>query len=321
MRVLSTVSDASKGPLPIGASLRVLAARTKPLSSIYRALGADGAKYIIKDMIKGEFDYQLQLQRPLSSFPNVRSIVDTIKEREMFVYSFLAGDLLRLGQRPLSTETRRHTLRDALQGLVDLHALGVLHNDIKPNNILIDFDDGTDAQDPPSSVRIADLEDAVIVPPGKWLRGPLCGNALWRSPESWSRYSPESSIRRVLFWYYGNTALRFLPFSPAQSTNSAQMIYAMVNEMVFRVPDSHLNAEDSWLHILFRHISYFGDEEGVNGLLEHIGEANNPRQPLEAWRYLEPDLRDLIGKMTRLDPKNRITAKEALDHPWFGDRV
>jgi serine/threonine protein kinase len=115
------------------------------------------------------------------------------------------------------------------------------------------------------------------------------------------------------------------------------MIYAMVNEMVFRVPDSQLNAEDSWRHILFRHISYFGDEEPLNGLLEHIGEGNafqqrlvdlvgtfgpeNPRQPLTTWSYLDPDLRDLIGKMTRLDPTKRITAKEALDHQWFGDRV
>lgn len=36
-------------------------------------------------------------------------------------------------------------------------------------------------------VQISDLEDTVIVPPGKWLRGPLCGNAIWRSPESWCR--------------------------------------------------------------------------------------------------------------------------------------
>ncbi|KAL3487324.1 kinase-like domain-containing protein [Aspergillus germanicus] len=299
----------SKGPLPIGALLRgdsgqiyriseVLAARTKPLPSVYRASGADRAKYIVKDMIKEEFHYQLHLQRPLSSCPNVRSVLDTITEREMFVYPFLSGDLLRLGQRPLSTETRRHILRDALQGLVDLHALHVLHNDIKPNNILIDYDEG---------------------PGGKvnWLRGPLCGNALWRSPKSWcrSRQNQASDL-----YSFGIT-----------------MIYAMVNEIVFRVPDSQLNAADSWRHILFRHISYVGDEEGVDGLLDHIGEESvfqqrlidlvgafgpeNPRQPLETWSYLDPDLRDLIGKMTRLDPTKRITAKEALEHPWFGGRV
>ncbi|KAL3450077.1 kinase-like domain-containing protein [Aspergillus insuetus] len=188
-------------------------------------------------------------------------------------------------------------------------------DDIKPNNILIDYDEALDSKVNVKSVQIAALKDAVIVPPGKWVRGPLCGNALWRSPESWR---PSRQNRASDVFSFGTT-----------------MIYAMVNEMVFRIPDSQRNAEDSWRRILFRHISFFGDEEGVNGLLEHIGDENvfhqrlidlvgtfgpeNPRQPLVTWSYLDPDLRDLNGKMTRLDPTRRITAKEALEHPWFVD--
>lgn len=91
-----------------------------------------------------------------------------------------------------------------------------------------------------------------------------------------------------------------------------QMIYVMVNEMVFRVKDDELNSADSWRHILRRHISYFTDEDGLNGFLEHIAEENpfyerlidlantfgpeNPRQPFERWR---------------------ITAMEALQYRWF----
>jgi serine/threonine protein kinase len=111
------------------------------------------------------------------------------------------------------------------------------------------------------------------------------------------------------------------------------MIYVMVNEMVFRVNDDQLNAADSWRYILPRHTSYFADEDGLNGLLQHIGEENafyqrfidlagsfgpgNPRQPFECWEYVEDELRDLVGKMTNLDPRRRITAREALQHPWF----
>ena len=116
---------------------------------------------------------------------------------------------------------------------------------------------------------------------------------------------------------------------------SPQMIYAMANEMVFRVSDDQLNAEDSWRYILRRHISYFADEDSLNGFLEHIGEENpfherlialassfgpeNPREPFERWAYVELDLRDLVGKMTSLDPARRITAREALQHRWFAD--
>jgi hypothetical protein len=52
------------------------------------------------------------------------------------------------------------------------------------------------------------------------------------------------------------------------------MIYVMIDEMVFRVNDDQLKAVDSWRYILRRHISYFADEDGFNGFLEHIGEEN-----------------------------------------------
>ncbi|KAI2047188.1 hypothetical protein LOZ12_004789, partial [Ophidiomyces ophidiicola] len=112
------------------------------------------------------------------------------------------------------------------------------------------------------------------------------------------------------------------------------MIYVMVNEMVFRVSDNELEAADSWRYVLRRHISYFADEDSFNGLLQHIGKENifyerlvalansftpgNFRQPFKSWDYVDPSFRDLVGKMTNLDPTRRITAREALQHCWFG---
>ena len=114
------------------------------------------------------------------------------------------------------------------------------------------------------------------------------------------------------------------------------MIYVMHNEMVFGVSDDQLKADDSWRYILRRHISYFTDEDGLNGFLQHIGRENpfferivalsqdfpsgGPRQPFSLWEYVEPELRDLVGKMTNMDPRRRITAQEALVHPWFSQR-
>lgn len=111
------------------------------------------------------------------------------------------------------------------------------------------------------------------------------------------------------------------------------MIYVMLNEMVFRVSDDQLAADDSWRYILRRHISYFADDDGINGFLQHIGQENpfferivalsqdfppgDRRQPFSHWEYVEPELRDLVGKMTNLDPARRITAQNALSHRWF----
>nr|XP_001389407.2 hypothetical protein ANI_1_2940014 [Aspergillus niger CBS 513.88] len=250
---------------------------------VYRA-SAQGKQYIMENTIPGDFQHQVNLQKQLSLCPNIRTAVDSVRETEVFFYPFLDGDLLRFN--------------------------------IKPNNILIDYTEPA-VEDQETTlikeVQISDLEDTVIVPPGKWLRGPLCGNAIWRSAESWAR-------SRL------NQASDVFSFALV-------MVYVMANEMVLRVPDEQLNAEDSWRHVLRLHLSYFADIEGVERFLEHIGEQNpfferilelintfgpgNPRQPVEHWDFLEPELKDLVAKMTYLDPRGRITSKEALEHPWF----
>ena len=35
------------------------------------------------------------------------------------------------------------------------------------------------------------------------------------------------------------------------------------------------------------------------------------------WRKRSPQLQDLVTKLLEYDPEKRITAEEALDHPWF----
>lgn len=89
---------------------------------------AEGKKYILKNMIPGEFEYQLALQKLLSSCPNVRAVADTIQNLDVFIYPFLDDDLLRLSQRSLSKDVRRYILRSALHGLADIHAREILHN-------------------------------------------------------------------------------------------------------------------------------------------------------------------------------------------------
>jgi serine/threonine protein kinase len=185
--------------------------------------------------------------------------------------------------------------------------------DIKPNNILLDYEETTGDALAIRRVQISDFEDAVVLPPGKNIRGCLCGNQLWRSPESWARARQNMSSDMFSF--------------------GVVVIYVMINEMVLRPSNDKLAGDDAWWHILRRHISYFADEDGFKGLLQHIGEDNvffdrlialagdfdseRPRQPFTGWQYVDEELRDLVMKMTNLDPARRITAREALSHPWF----
>ena len=53
------------------------------------------------------------------------------------------------------------------------------------------------------------------------------------------------------------------------------------------------------------------------GITETFAKENIARKPFDRWLYVDVQFRDLVSKMTNLDPASRITAREALEHPWF----
>lgn len=111
----------------------------------------------------------------------------------------------------------------------------------------------------------------------------------------------------------------------------------MIKKMIFLLPRKQLEAEDSWRPILRRHISFFADLDSFRGFLDHIGgkspfsnrildlfdtfKDKDLRTPVTQWQFLDPSFRELVGKMTVMDPKKRISAKEALQHPWWNQTL
>lgn len=110
-------------------------------------------------------------------------------------------------------------------------------------------------------------------------------------------------------------------------------IYAVHKRVIFAVDESELGeGEEILAHVLERQISYFADEDGIQGFLQHICKSpyaeifrvirdgfnkENPRRPFALWEGVDPVLKDLVCRMTVFDPAKRITAHEALAHQWF----
>ncbi|KAH7370624.1 kinase-like domain-containing protein [Rhexocercosporidium sp. MPI-PUGE-AT-0058] len=200
-RSISSVSSsvlpiAHNEPLAPGATIQghsgrtytieeTIAERQGPLLCVYRA-SADGKKFIVKNMIPGDYEYQNDLQGSLSSCTYLRTMVDGVPGPDLFVYPYLETNLLQFSQNKLPDATRKDILKSALVGLAVLHEKNIIHSDIKPDNILLDYDI-KDAAFHVKRVQIADLEDSVILPDGKHLKNTMCGSHLWRSPESWAR--------------------------------------------------------------------------------------------------------------------------------------
>ncbi|KAF2022524.1 hypothetical protein EK21DRAFT_95644 [Setomelanomma holmii] len=115
----------------------------------------------------------------------------------------------------------------------------------------------------------------------------------------------------------------------------------LTKRVIFAVGDEEVGEDESNLaHILERHLSYFAlDLDSVHGLLQYLDDnpcaeifklicprltliakgfnKDSPRAPIRLWQYLDPEFKDLISQMCDLDPRRRITAEKALEHPWF----
>lgn len=58
---------------------------------------------------------------------HVRLPQDTVPKKSMFVFEYLADNLLRLAQKDLSLETTKRILKDALLGIAELHDQDIVH--------------------------------------------------------------------------------------------------------------------------------------------------------------------------------------------------
>ncbi|KAI9657400.1 MAG: hypothetical protein M1821_003082 [Bathelium mastoideum] len=251
---------------------------------------------------------------------HLRLPVDSIPNQRIFVYRFLTEDFLTLIKNEISLKGRKEILKASLQGLADLHACNVVHLDVKPDNVIVDCH-GSGSDFVVEKALLMDLENVAYLPKGRCIKGMLPGNDNWRSPEGHLRgeLSKPTDIFSLELWI--------------------KCIYAILGHVIFGPDDDMRQYTDQGalasMVRLQRQISYFGDKDGINGLLTHVGDDEISFQLLSnaydgkddedhgykhfsTWPEVEDDIfKDLVLSMMNLDPKRRISAKQALEHPWF----
>ncbi|WEW61819.1 hypothetical protein PRK78_007315 [Emydomyces testavorans] len=255
-------------------------------------------KYVMKHILHTEFEYQLNLQTPLAGCSNLRVVMDIIPEHLLFVYNYFTGDLFDfVAAEGVSLAAKRKVLRD----------------DIKPNIIFVDYEI-SDGIVHVKRTQLGDLEMGSDLPPGLNVRGAQLGNPMWRSPESHA--AARINLPSDVFSY------------------GIVCIFTVLRQIIFRIDKEGLSGAERERIIVKRLLSYFGDGSGLVGFLGHLDDesarwrdlllavaeefnADDARQPFSMWDDVDETFRDIIVKMTNLDPAQRITAKEALEHPWF----
>ncbi|CAO3606941.1 unnamed protein product [Mucor fragilis] len=205
-----------------------------------------------------------------------------------FVTELLGTDLHRLLQsRPLEKQFIQYFLYQILRGLKYVHSAGVIHRDLKPSNILINEN---------CDLKICDFGLARIQDPQ--MTG-YVSTRYYRAPEimlTWQKYDVAVDI-----WSAGCIFAEMLEGKPLFPGKDHVHQFSIITELLGTPNDDLVSTICS---------------ENTLRFVKNLPK----REPIpfnQRFAGQDPQAIDLLEKMLTFDPRQRITAEEALSHPYL----
>lgn len=234
---------------------------------------------------------EIKLLKELND-PNIIELVDVYphKRNLHLVFPFMESDLeavIRDRNIFLSPADYKSYMQMTLKGLAVCHKKWILHRDMKPNNLLL----GSDGQ-----LKLADFGLARI----------------FGSPDR--RFTHQVFAR----WYRAPELLfGSKMYGPGVDIWAAACIFA---ELILRRPFLQGSSDIDQLGKIF---AAFGTPreaqwQDMTALPDYVEYQYSPPQPFRSlFPQASEDCLDLLQRMFTYDPKQRISAQQALEHRYF----
>ncbi|AES82700.1 putative, Phosphoenolpyruvate carboxykinase (ATP) CAMK-CDPK family [Medicago truncatula] len=214
------------------------------------------------------FVKESKIMKHLSPHPNILKIFDSFEDTD---FSFIVLELCqpnydlleRILKGPVSEQQAATYMKNLLEAIVHCHKHGIAHKDIKPDNILFDFN---------GNIKLADFGSAEWLFEGGKKRNECVGTFHYMAPEV--ILGKEHDSTKVDVWSCGVT-----------------------------------------LYVMLCAIEPFHGETPCDTFKAIL--KTNLRFPMTTFISMSTPATDLIKKMICRDPSKRISAEEALMHPWI----
>lgn len=269
-------------------------------SGIDLKTGSNCVIKVLKPVKRKKIKREITILQNLVDGDNIISLFEVVREPELKTPALIFESIKNVDFRVLyptfSDYDIRYYMFQLLKALDYSHSMGIMHRDVKPHNVMIDHEK--------RKLRLIDWGLAEYYHPGTEYNVRVA-----------SRYfkGPELLVDFRLYdysldlWSYGcvlaSMVFKKEPFFHGKS-NVDQFV------QIVRV----LGSDDLYKYLLKYNLT-LGDEYDDFGYYtrrpwkRYINEGN---QDLVCDDFL-----DLIDKLLRYDHQERLTAKEAMDHPYF----
>lgn len=226
----------------------------------------------------------------LVNHPNIVKLHDVIasidKPNFYMIFEYVDHDLAGLMDSKIDfkIEHLKYLMKQLLEGVTALHSNGIIHRDLKSSNLLISKD---------GNLKIADFGLAKI------MRG--------------VRHTSTVVTR----WYRAPEIL----LGDSQYTCAIDMwsVGCILGEVLKKEPIFRGKDELDQMNLIYNVCGYESWQgcENLTNWSKFKPQKEFPRNIKKFFSKVDPDALDLLEKLLQLDPKKRLTAKEALNHPWI----
>uniref|UniRef100_A0A669D5L3 calcium/calmodulin-dependent protein kinase n=1 Tax=Oreochromis niloticus TaxID=8128 RepID=A0A669D5L3_ORENI len=236
----------------------------------------------------------------LLKHPNIVRLHDSISEEGFHYLLFdlvTGGELFEdiVAREYYSEADASHCIQQILEAVLHCHQMGVVHRDLKPENLLLA------SKCKNAAVKLADFGLAIEVQGDQQAWFGFAGTPGYLSPEVLRK---EAYGKPVDIWACGRFFFLFsAPPLPILFLSLKQLLFMCVGVI---------------LYILLVGYPPFWDED-QHKLYQQI-KAGAYDFPSPEWDTVTPEAKNLINQMLTINPAKRITAQEALKHPWVCQR-